>query len=155
MSSLLTQLFVALPRQLRVALPSLLCLRPRASYVRAPDLAVCRTQELVFIGMKPAAAAEGRDPQELEARNAARRKLLQAENRRELERDVEAIKAKVHETEGLDMRETVQDKINSWFVENRHPETGEYPDFPDHEDGGYGDSPALLPCAEYIEFGFC
>eukprot|EP00892_Ulva_mutabilis_P001805 jgi/Ulvmu1/11625/UM008_0029.1 len=93
--------------------------------------------ELAFIGMKPAAAAAGeRDPQGLEARNAARRKLLQAEHRRELERDVETLKGKVQETEGLDMRETVQDKINAWFVENRHPETGEYPDFPDLDEGG-------------------
>lgn len=36
------------------------------------------------------------------------------------------------------MRETVQDKINSWFVENRHPETGEYPDFPETDEGGCG-----------------
>lgn len=27
-------------------------------------------------------------------------------------------------------------QINSWFVENRHPETGEYPDFPEDDDGG-------------------
>ncbi|GFH26026.1 ATPase_AAA_core domain-containing protein, partial [Haematococcus lacustris] len=34
------------------------------------------------------------------------------------------------------MRETIQDRINAWFVENRNPETGEYPDFPDADDGG-------------------
>lgn len=102
-------------------------------------------QELVFIGMKPAAASGERDPQAQEARNAARRKLLQAENRRELERDVEALKGKVQETEGLDMRETVQDKINAWFVENRHPETGEYPDFPDVDEGGRA---APLHCSD-------
>ena len=34
------------------------------------------------------------------------------------------------------MRETIQDKVNSWFVENRNPENGEYPDFPDKDDGG-------------------
>ena len=34
------------------------------------------------------------------------------------------------------MRETIQDKVNSWFVEKRNGETGEYPDFPDKEDGG-------------------
>lgn len=27
-------------------------------------------------------------------------------------------------------------QINAWFVENRHPETGEYPDFPDKDAGG-------------------
>ena len=34
------------------------------------------------------------------------------------------------------MRETIQDKVNAWFVENRDPEKGDYPDFPDKEDGG-------------------
>jgi hypothetical protein len=34
------------------------------------------------------------------------------------------------------MRETIQDKVNSWFVEKRNVETGEYPDFPEPEDGG-------------------
>lgn len=27
-------------------------------------------------------------------------------------------------------------QINAWFLENRDPETGEYPDFPDDEDAG-------------------
>lgn len=26
--------------------------------------------------------------------------------------------------------------MNSWFVEKRNPETGEYPDFPEKDDGG-------------------
>lgn len=34
------------------------------------------------------------------------------------------------------MRETIQDKVNAWFVENRNTDTGEYPDFPDKDDGG-------------------
>eukprot|EP00967_Tisochrysis_lutea_P019169 scaffold21750_cov19-Tisochrysis_lutea.AAC.3 len=34
------------------------------------------------------------------------------------------------------MREVIQDRVNAWFVENRDDETGEYPDFPDAEDGG-------------------
>lgn len=87
--------------------------------------------------MAPKPCEQGNDPQALDARNAARRKLVQAENKRELERDVEALKSKVEDTEGLDMREVIQDKINAWFVENRHPETGEYPDFPDTDEGGY------------------
>ena len=48
----------------------------------------------------------------------------------------------VQETEGQDMRETIQDKINAWFVETRHPETGVYPDFPAVDDGGCA---ALIP----------
>jgi IQ and AAA domain-containing protein len=94
-------------------------------------------QELEFIGMAPKPRDPAQDPRTLDARNAARRKLVQAENRRELERDMEALKTKVEDTEGLDMREVIQDKINAWFVENRHPETGEYPDFPDADEGGY------------------
>lgn len=42
----------------------------------------------------------------------------------------------VRELEGQDMREAIQDRINAWFVEGRNPETGEYPDFPDADDGG-------------------
>lgn len=57
----------------------------------------------------------------------------------------------VRELEGQDMRETIQDKVNSWFVEKRNPETGEYPDFPDKEDGGSKVRrrpflPSFLPC---------
>jgi hypothetical protein len=88
--------------------------------------------------MKPRIVDPKVDPQVIEAKNAARRKLLQSENRREYERDVDGLKVKVQETEGQDMREAIQDKINAWFVENRNPETGDYPDFPDTEEGGCG-----------------
>ena len=93
-------------------------------------------QELTFIGMKPKPVDPDTDPQHKERKNATRRKLQQTQNRSELDRDLPGLKQKVQETEGQDMRETVQDKINAWFVENRDPETGEYPDFPDAEDGG-------------------
>jgi hypothetical protein len=53
----------------------------------------------------------------------------------------------MQETEGQDMRETVQDKINAWFVEHRHPETGEYPDFPDQEEGGRASAAAAAAAA--------
>lgn len=29
-----------------------------------------------------------------------------------------------------------QAQINTWFVANRKPDTGDYPDFPEEEDGG-------------------
>jgi hypothetical protein len=38
--------------------------------------------------------------------------------------------------EGQDMRETIQDRVNTWFVENRNPESGDYPDFPEEDGGG-------------------
>lgn len=100
----------------------------------------------MFIGMKPKPVQKETDPQHIERKTSTWRKLQQTQNRSELERDIAGLKQKVQETEGQDMRETIQDKINAWFVENRHPETGEYPDFPDTEDGGYVPS---LSAAEY------
>ncbi len=44
--------------------------------------------------------------------------------------------AQVRELEGQDMREAIQDRVNAWFVENRNGDTGEYPDFPEPDDGG-------------------
>jgi len=95
--------------------------------------------ELVFIGMKAPAegdAEDAADPVLREVRNAARRKVVQAENVAEYDKALVSLKLKVKETEGQDMRELIQDRINEWFVENRDPATGEYPDFPDAEDGG-------------------
>lgn len=58
----------------------------------------------------------------------------------------------VRELEGQDMRETIQDKINAWFVENRNEESGEYPDFPDTDDGG---SKVSTHCTLYICYTCC
>jgi len=91
-------------------------------------------KELVFIGMQPKPRDAKRDPPVVEAKNMMRRKRIQLEHAREYDEAVVTLKQKVRELEGQDMRETIQDKINQWFVENRNPETGEYPDFPD--DGG-------------------
>ena len=44
-----------------------------------------------------------------------------------------SLRKKVKEMEGQDMRELIQDRINEWFVNERNPDTGEYPDFPDAE----------------------
>ena len=37
------------------------------------------------------------------------------------------------------MRERIQDAVNDWFVANRDPKTGEYPDFPTDAKGGSRD----------------
>lgn len=92
--------------------------------------------ELVFIGMKPKPRDVKKDPRVGEAKNLMRRKRIQLEHSREYDEAIVSLKQKVRELEGQDMRETIQDKVNSWFVENRNPETGEYPDIPDVEDGG-------------------
>ncbi|KAK9817170.1 hypothetical protein WJX72_010626 [[Myrmecia] bisecta] len=92
-------------------------------------------EEQVFIGMKPKAPM-GKDPQVLERKTWQRRKGVQHEHQHEYEDAVVSLRGKVKELEGQDMREDIQDKINAWFINNRNPETGEYPDFPEEEEGG-------------------
>ncbi|KAA6424958.1 MAG: IQ and AAA domain-containing 1-like [Trebouxia sp. A1-2] len=94
-------------------------------------------EELQFIGMKPKVAVAGElDPQALQQLTVLRRKDIQKQRLGEYEEAVVTLKSKVRVAEGQAMRETVQDKINAWFLENRDPETGEYPDFPDDTDAG-------------------
>lgn len=93
-------------------------------------------EELMFIGMKPKPRDPKKDPLTAEAKNLMRRKRIQLEHAREYDEAIVNLKQKVRELEGQDMRETIQDKVNAWFVEKRNPDTGEYPDFPDKEDGG-------------------
>ena len=64
---------------------------------------------------------------------------MQYANQAEYLAAYENLKDRVKERHGQEMREEVQDKINSWFLENRDPETGEFPDFPDVESGGSRD----------------
>eukprot|EP00955_Chlamydomonas_euryale_P054239 355754-Chlamydomonas_euryale.AAC.1 len=71
-----------------------------------------------------------------EAKNLMRRKNVQLENMRVYDEAIVTLKAKVRELEGQDMRETIQDRVNSWFVEKRDMESGDYPEFPEPEDGG-------------------
>ncbi|KAI8469151.1 MAG: hypothetical protein J3K34DRAFT_514240 [Monoraphidium minutum] len=97
--------------------------------------------ELQFIGMLPHAPDPGRDPRVREASTLLARKRLQLAHLAEFDGAVVALKAKVREAEGQDMREAIQDKargggINAWFIQNRNPETGAYPEFPDEAGGG-------------------
>jgi len=92
--------------------------------------------ELVFVGMKPPARDAQTDPVIREKTNLQRRKIAQAENLAEYDKALTSLRKKVKEMEGQDMRELIQDRINEWFVNERNPDTGEYPDFPDAEDGG-------------------
>eukprot|EP00210_Caulerpa_lentillifera_P005813 g5559.t1 len=89
--------------------------------------------ELIFIEMKPKVQNPEDDPVVKEFRNLKRRKAIQKSHLEGYENAIEQVKNKVELMEGQDMREAVQDKINEWFVENRDPVTGEYPDFPSEE----------------------
>lgn len=92
--------------------------------------------ELVFIGMRHKEYDKENDPAHLVQRNNQRRKLIKGENDREYLDALEPLKKRIEHVEGPIMRETIQDKINAWIVENRHPTTGDYPDLPDVDEGG-------------------
>ena len=98
-------------------------------------------EELVFLGMKPAPRPEDArdDPILRDLANNVERKKMQYANQAEYLAAYENLKDRVKERHGQEMREEVQDKINSWFLENRDPEIGEFPDFPDVESGGSRD----------------
>ena len=72
-----------------------------------------------------------------QVKNLERRRNIQQENRVEYEKALIALKERIFETEGPDMKEEIQDKINQWFVETRNPENGEYNSLRE-EDGGVG-----------------
>ncbi|CAG9462067.1 unnamed protein product [Pedinophyceae sp. YPF-701] len=95
-----------------------------------------RDEEMVFLGMKPRSVELEDDPSVVLSQVIMRRKNKQRMNWKEYEEALVVLKQRVREMEGQDMRETIQDKINAWFIENRDPETGDYPDFPDEDVGG-------------------
>eukprot|EP00898_Chlorokybus_atmophyticus_P002625 jgi/Chlat1/3363/Chrsp23S00269 len=78
--------------------------------------------ELVFIGMKHKPRDPATDPL--------------VEHQAEYDQALQTLKQKVRDTEGQDMRETIQDKINAWLSANNDPETGVMPSLPSEEAGG-------------------
>ena len=115
-----------------------------------------RDEELAFLGMKLPARLErttleeARDARDevatgknaaalRDANNAARRRALRDERFSEMERATVELRRTVKHVEGREMREKVQDAINAWFVENRDPITGEYPELAGEDKGGSRD----------------
>ena len=92
-------------------------------------------------------------PERLEAerQNVTRRKVTQRDNLEEYEEALVVLRRRVMEMEGQDMRETVQDAINAWFVDSRKPD-GTYPEFPDEEGEGTG---WVMRCARGDDNGTC
>lgn len=105
-------------------------------YINRKRLADAVQEELEFLKMRPVAADAKKDPNSRVGQVMAQRKVVQRENQAEYDEAIVVLKQKVKEQEGQDMRETIQDKINAWFVENRQNPSGDYPPFPDKDDGG-------------------
>ena len=82
-----------------------------------------REEELVFIGMKePEPKPRELDPVAKQTSIRARRKIIQAQNKDEYDEALVAIRRKIYDDEGVDMREQMMDKIRQWFVAFRELE---------------------------------
>uniref|UniRef100_A0A8C2YCQ8 IQ motif containing with AAA domain 1 n=1 Tax=Coturnix japonica TaxID=93934 RepID=A0A8C2YCQ8_COTJA len=89
-------------------------------YIQRKKTEKMREEEMIFLGMpSPLLSPVSNAPQgEVEESH-----------------EEEFIKNKLKETEGLDIRETLQDQIGQCFIECRHI-IGKFPDYPAKEEGG-------------------
>ncbi|XP_013416976.1 IQ and AAA domain-containing protein 1 isoform X1 [Lingula anatina] len=96
-----------------------------------------REEELMFIGMTPPppAANPKNTPQALALKTEEKRHTVQEKNEQEYQQALVLIKDKIKETEGPDIKETMQDQIRQWFIECRDA-TGKFPEYPDEDEGG-------------------
>ncbi|XP_029875058.1 dynein regulatory complex protein 11 [Aquila chrysaetos chrysaetos] len=99
-------------------------------YIQRKKTEKMRGEEMIFLGMSL--------PPHLKAMNISQMRAGQV-NALEVEvqeRHEEVfIKDKLRETEGLDIKETLQDQIGQCFIECRHI-IGKFPDYPTEEAGG-------------------
>eukprot|EP00727_Mastigamoeba_balamuthi_P006027 m51a1_g2043 hypothetical protein (804) ;mRNA; f:1363158-1366428 len=90
-------------------------------------------REAVFLGMRKNIRNKEDDPVEHAAENAARRKLIQAQNEEEYRQAISAEREQLMMHEGPEMREAMRDEIVHWFLSNkeqfgkRTQETGRAP----------------------------
>ncbi|KAM9305637.1 dynein regulatory complex protein 11 [Gastrophryne carolinensis] len=95
-----------------------------------------REEEMIFLGMEPPAHFNSVSKvQMIATKTETIRSELQEQHEADYQHALVQTKDTIRETEGLDMKETLQDQIRQWFIECRHA-TGKFPDFPDEEDGG-------------------
>ncbi|PAA67765.1 hypothetical protein BOX15_Mlig006146g1 [Macrostomum lignano] len=96
-----------------------------------------RDDEFVWLGMNPPAqflTAKKSTAQVHALKVQDMRRVTQSMHRQEYDQALVTIKEKLRETEGPDMKETMQDQIRQWFLECRDA-TGKFPDYPDGEEG--------------------
>ena len=92
--------------------------------------------ELEFLGMKMPADRSGGGACLMDHNNAERRRALRDERVAQMESATIDLRQQMYQSEGNQMRDSIQNTINDWFVENRNPLTGEYPEFPGDDKGG-------------------
>ncbi|XP_073433693.1 dynein regulatory complex protein 11 [Dendrobates tinctorius] len=105
-------------------------------YIQRKKTKQQREEEMIFLGMVPPAHFNKTSMAEvLSEKTESLRSGLQEQYEADFQHALVQIKDTIRETEGLDIKETLQDQIRQWFIECRHA-TGKFPDFPDEEDGG-------------------
>ncbi|KAJ8279351.1 hypothetical protein COCON_G00064170 [Conger conger] len=95
-----------------------------------------REEEMIFLGM----ALDSVHSQPCFSLNAAQaneacRRHRQNQYEEDFQDAVIATADQLREVEGPDMKETMKDQIRQWFIEC-HDATGNFPDYPEAEDGG-------------------
>ncbi|KAF5402773.1 IQ motif containing with AAA domain 1 like [Paragonimus heterotremus] len=97
-----------------------------------------RQEELVWLGMVPSNLhhlIQKSNMVKLAQRVEAIRRVTQNIYEQEYQDALIKVREKIRDSEGPDMRETMQDQIRQWFVECRDA-TGKFPDYPDEDAGG-------------------
>ncbi|XP_075463462.1 dynein regulatory complex protein 11 [Ascaphus truei] len=105
-------------------------------YIQRKTTKQHREEEMIFLGMVPPPHFNRMSVAQITAlKTEALRSDLQEQYEAEYQHALVQIRDTVRNTEGPDMKETLQDQIRQWFIECRHA-AGKFPDFPDEEDGG-------------------
>ncbi|KAM4024299.1 dynein regulatory complex protein 11 isoform 2-T2 [Anomaloglossus baeobatrachus] len=105
-------------------------------YIQRKKTKKHREEEMIFLGMVPPPHFNKTSmAQVISEKTESLRSGLQEQYEADFQHALVQIKDTIRETEGLDIKETLQDQIRQWFIECRHA-TGKFPDFPDEEDGG-------------------
>ncbi|CAH8522754.1 unnamed protein product [Heterobilharzia americana] len=97
-----------------------------------------RNKELIWLGMTPSNLhhiVQKSSIVKLANRVDAVRRVTQNIYEQEYQQALINVKEKIRDTEGPDMRETMQDEIRQWFIECRDA-TGKFPDYPEEDEGG-------------------
>ncbi|XP_065786766.1 dynein regulatory complex protein 11 [Muntiacus reevesi] len=95
-----------------------------------------REEEMIFLGMNPPPLLNEVSTAIIQAdRLSHLRNKVQIKHEEEYRDALVTIKDDLKLTEGLDIKENLQDQIRHWFIECRNL-TGTFPDYPNEEEGG-------------------
>ncbi|XP_019378896.1 PREDICTED: IQ and AAA domain-containing protein 1 [Gavialis gangeticus] len=105
-------------------------------YIQKKRTEKIREEEMIFLGMSPPPHFHRISASLMQAQRVeATRCEVQEKHDEEYKKALVAIKNRLREMEGPDIKESLQEQIRQWFIECRHI-TGKFPDYPDEEDGG-------------------